>query len=148
MTPLEALQKTLAAEHAAIHVLGTLGGVTSASATPRLHATIRARHELHRGRREQLMVMIRTAGGDPVVAEPAYALPETSTAKLVRTAGARVERTCTETYAALVAASSGTNREWAVLALTESATALLTWGEDAEAFPGAPELSPPESAPA
>lgn len=143
MTPLDALQKTLAAEHATVHVLGALGGVTSASAAPQLYATIRSQHELHRGRREQLMVMIRTAGGDPVVAEAAYALPETSTAKLVRAAGARAERTCTETYAALVAASSGANREWAVLTLGTSAMALLAWGEDAEAFPGAPEFFQP-----
>lgn len=141
MTPLDALQKTLAAEHATIHVLAALGGVSSASASPKLHATIRARHELHRGRREQLMVMVRTAGGDPVAAEPAYALPGTTTPRLIRASGATVERTCAETYAALVAASSGATRDWSVLALTESATALLAWGEDAEAFPGAPELT-------
>ena len=140
MTTLEALQQTLAAEHAAVHVLGFLGGTTSASRTPELRALVRARYDVHRGRREQLVVMVRNLGGDPVPAEPGYALPDAATPRATRAAGAEVERRCAETYASTVGSTTRQEREWAVMALTESATALLSWGQSPEAFPGAPDL--------
>ena len=40
MTPLDALQTSLAGEHAALHVYGALGAKTSASATPGLYAEL------------------------------------------------------------------------------------------------------------
>lgn len=140
MNTLDALQSTLAAEHASIDLLRTAGGQTSASANPGLHERLSTQFAVHRGRREQLMVLVRTLGGTPVPAQPAYQHPDLTTPALVRLAGADAERRCAETYASLVASSTSQARTWAVTALNESAVALLGWGQTAEAFPGGPEL--------
>ena len=76
MTPLDALQTTLAGEHAAVYVYGVLGARTSRSAEPQLFADVADAYATHRARRDQLMTMVRDAGGTPVAAEPAYELPE------------------------------------------------------------------------
>lgn len=52
MTVLDALQTTLAAEHAAVHLYGVLGAQTSASATPDLFAAVSDAYAAHRGRRD------------------------------------------------------------------------------------------------
>lgn len=140
MTPLEALQSMLAAEHAAVHVLATLGAVTSSSGEPELHALLSRQHATHRGRREQLFVMIRTLGGDPVPAEPAYALPTAREPREVRAAATLLEQNCASTYAAGVASTVGQNRTWASQALRASALALLEWGATPTAFPGTDDL--------
>ena len=75
MTPLDALQTALAAEHAALHVYGALGARTSISATPGLYAELVAAHDAHRDLRDELTERIREAGAEPVAAEPAYELP-------------------------------------------------------------------------
>ncbi|MFC6153392.1 DUF4439 domain-containing protein [Nocardioides yefusunii] len=139
-TALDALQQTLAAEHAVVHLFTALGGMTSASREPELAALLREQYQVHRGRREQLMVMVRTQGAQPVAAEPAYALPEASTADLVRAAGLEAEERCAQTYAAQVAATTAEARDWAVMTLAETASTLLRWGADATPFPGAPDL--------
>ena len=88
MTPLEALQQTLAGEHAAVYVYGALGGRVSASAQPDAgRRGSRAAYTTHRGRRDQLTAMVRAAEGDPVAADVSYELPNPS-----RTAGAARRR--------------------------------------------------------
>ena len=141
MTPEKALQATLAAEHAAVHLLAVLGGVTSASSAPSLHALVSARHARHRERREHLLVTLRNLGADPVAARPSYAYPEDlSGPGPVRTAGRDVEDRCAQAYAALVASSTDEIRAWATSSLTESSVSLLDWRGAPEPFPGAPEL--------
>lgn len=140
-SPLDALQQTLAAEHAVVHLFTTLGGLTSASGEPGLYALLGEQHRVHRGRREQLVVMIRSRGGQPVAAEPAYTLPDTSTPVAVRAAGLAAEERCAQAYAAQVAATSADARDWAAMTLAESAATLLRWGADPTPFPGAPDLA-------
>lgn len=141
MTPEKALQATLAAEHAAVHLLALLGGVTSASASPSLHDLVSTRHARHRERREYLLVALRNLGADPVAALPSYAYPDDlSGPGPVRSAGRDVEERCAEAYAALVASSTDEVRAWATTSLSESAVALLDWKGAPEPFPGAPEL--------
>ena len=69
MTPLEALQQTLAGEHAAVYVYRALAGRVSGSAQPTLAARLGSAYTTHRGRRDQLTAMVRLAGGDPVAAD-------------------------------------------------------------------------------
>lgn len=141
MTPEKALQATLAAEHAAVHLLALLGGVTSASKAPKLHALVGARHARHRERREHLLVQLRNLGADPVAALPSYDYPDdVSSSDAVRTAGRDLEERCTQAYAALVASSTAEVRAWAAAQLTETAVALLDWRGVPEPYPGAPEL--------
>lgn len=141
MSITSALQDSLAVEHAAVHVLGALGGVTSESSEPTLHALLTSQHRAHRGRREYLTAVLRGMGANPVAAANSYRLPaDLGSTTAVRAHGVECERRCAQAYAALVSQSTDDVRTWATAALVESATALTQWGAQAEPFPGAPEL--------
>jgi hypothetical protein len=133
----DALQRTLAAEHAAVFVLGALGGRASTLAAPALRAALDAAYDAHVQRRDDLRAMVTGAGGDPVAAEAAYRLPSLlSTATQIAAEALRVERTCATTYAALVAASADAERRWAVAALVTTAVGETGFGGHPQALPG------------
>lgn len=141
MTALEALQATLSAEHAALHLYGLYGGRTSQSSDPALFAALQDGYRQHRARRDRLRLVIADLGADPVAAGAAYDEPSglRSATRVAREA-LLTEQGCAETYAALVARTAGPQRRWAATALTESALLQLRLGGRPEAFPGAPEL--------
>jgi hypothetical protein len=137
VTEVDALQATLAAEHAAVYVFGVLGGRAAHLPAPVLRAALSTSYDVHRTRRDALEAMVAAAGADPVPAEPAYALTRyLVTPGQVAAAALRVERACLTTYGALVAAGTGTTREWAVAALIATATSELGFGGTAEPLPG------------
>jgi len=139
---LDALQATLAAEHAAVHCFGTLGAQTSQSAQPELAAALREAHELHRTRRDDLVATIRTLGVEPVAAAAAYALPNPAdTVPRIQAAARELEVGCAQWYADLVANTAGDQRAWAVAALSDSAVRVLGFGGRPETFPGMPDLA-------
>lgn len=141
MTPEEALQTTLAGEHAAVYVYGVLGGRVSASAEPALAAAVRAAYELHRGRRDQVIAMLRAADATPVEAEVSYEVPTPAvTAAQCRRAAAEIEQRSAEVYAAAVGSTARANRQWAIDALTDAAVRGLSFGAEPTPFPGVPEL--------
>jgi hypothetical protein len=137
----DALQRTLAAEHAAVFVLGALGGRASGAspqhARAALTTALTTAYDEHLRRRDQLRTRLAAAGADPVAAEPAYRLagPLTSVAQIEAEA-LGVERSCATTYAALVAATSGPDRRWAVDALISIAVGEAAFGGRPEALPG------------
>lgn len=136
MSPVDALQRALAAEHAATYVYGALGAATSASATPGLYAEVSAAYADHRGRRDLLWSRLRDRGAEPIAAEPAYALPQPLvSADDVTRAALDLERACEETYAWVVEHTSGADRRVAITALTSAAVRAL-------AFRGSPEILP------
>ena len=141
MTVLDALQATLADEHAALYTYGVLGARTSQAASPALYETLTAGYRRHRTRRDELQLMVRDAGGDPVAAEAAYDLDGSllRPAQLER-AAADLEAASVEQLVALVAQSTGPVREWALTEATWSAVWRLQLGQTAETWPGAPEL--------
>jgi hypothetical protein len=133
----DALQRTLAAEHAAIFVLAALGGRASTLPPSPLRSALDTTYAGHVERRDQLRTMISDAGGDPVAAEPAYRLPaRLTTAAQIAAEALRLERACATTYAALVAATSGAERQWAVDALVTTAVGEPALGGQPEALPG------------
>ena len=141
MTPLEALQATLAGEHAAIYVYGVLGGRVSASAAPDLASRLYAGYVTHRGRRDQLIAMVRDAGAEPVAAHVGYRLPNRAvTARQLTDAAPATEDGCARVYADMVGSTSRANRQFAIDALTDTAVRELGFGGAAEAFPGIAEL--------
>jgi hypothetical protein len=141
VTPQAALQQTLAGEHAAVYVYGVLGGRVSASAQQSLATALMSAYVTHRGRRDQLLGMVRAAGGEPVAAEVSYRLPNPArTAAQLTTAALVTERRCAEVYAAMVGSTAQANRQWAIDALADAAVRQLTFGGAPEAFPGVPEL--------
>jgi hypothetical protein len=141
VTALDALQTTLAAEHAALHLYGVYGGRTSQSADPGLYAAVTTGYRDHRARRDQLRLTIADLGADPVAAAATYDLPPGLTgARRISRAALATERACAERYAALVAQTVAGQRRWAAGALIEVATQELRVGGRPETFPGAPEL--------
>ncbi len=141
MTPLAALQQTLAGEHAAIYVYGVVGGRLSSSAQPALAGLVDHAYVTHRGRRDQLVSMVRAAGGRPVAGAVSYRLPNPCrTAPQLRRAALVTEQRCAEVYGAMVGATSRAQRQWAIDALGDAAVRGLGFGADPVAFPGVPEL--------
>lgn len=141
MSVLDALQATLADEHAALYVYGVLGARTSQAATPQTYDALTAAYRRHRARRDQLRLMIVDAGGVPVAAEVAYALPgPLLRPPQVARAARDLEVTSVEVMAALVAHSSGDVRAWALTEVVWSATWQLELGGEPQTWPGAPEL--------
>jgi len=141
MTPLESLQESLAGEHAAVYVYGVLGARVSQSKEPSLAAQLTAAYTAHRGRRDQLVALVRLAHGDPVAAALSYSLPNTAgTAAELRHAALVTEQRCSAVYAQLVASTSGTDRQWALRALDDSAVRQLSFGARPSPYPGIPEL--------
>ena len=133
----DALQRTLAGEHAAVFVLGALGGRASALPAPALRAALDRAYAVHLRRRDELRARVATAGAQPLAAAPAYRLPRPlDTAAQVEAAALHVERACATTYAALVAATSGHDRAWAVDALVATAIGETAFGGGPEALPG------------
>jgi hypothetical protein len=142
MSVLDALQTTLADEHAALYTYGVLGARTSQSAAPALFDALTAGYRRHRARRDQLRLLVEDAGGEPVAAAPAYDLDATLLrAPQLQAAALDLEVASAETLLALVAQSSGTAREWALTEATWSASWQLELGGAAQAWPGAPELT-------
>jgi hypothetical protein len=138
---LDALQTTLADEHAALYTYGVLGARTSQSATPLLYDALTAGYRRHRARRDQLRTMVEAAGGEPVPAAAAYELDgRLVESRQVQAAALDLEVTSVATLLALVAQSTDDVREWALTEATWSASWQLELGGTAQTWPGAPEL--------
>jgi hypothetical protein len=142
VTVLDALQAALADEHAALYTYGVLGARTSQAATPGLYDALAAGYRRHRSRRDQLRLLVREVGGEPVPAAAAYALDgPLLRAPQLEHAALELETSSVETLTALVAQSTGDVREWALTEATWSAVWRLQLGGTAEVWPGAPELT-------
>ena len=141
MSDLDALQRALAAEHAAVHVFAVLGGRISASAEPEEAAALRAAYDVHRSRRDQLRGLVAALGETPVPAAPAYRVDaHDRDADVLVPVARETEERCAAVYAQLVAAAAGPERRWALDALLDSAVRVLGFGARPSAYPGCPEL--------
>ncbi len=137
MTPLEALQTTLAGEHAAVYLYGVLGARSSMSAQPELYELLVDGFRTHRRRRDELTEMIHGRGAEPVAAEVSYDLPgRLATPAQLRGAALRVERRTAGGYGQLVEGTAGEERRWALVALDECAVRQLELRGSPEQFPG------------
>src|SRR3954447_23696621 len=141
MTPIEAMQTTLAGEHAAVYVYGVVGGRTAAAQQPEQAARVAQAYTVPRSRRDQLTAMVRRAGGRPVASEVSYELGNAArTGAQLMAIARQVETRSAEVYAQLVANTSGATRQRAVDALVDAAVRGLGLGRTPQAFPGAPRL--------
>lgn len=136
MTPVDALQAALAAEHAAVYLTGVLGAQTSQSDQPALYRSLLNAYHAHRRRRDQLTVLISNRGGEPVAAEVAYDLPALGTVAEVNDAALQLERRIAPTYGQLIENTSGAERRWALVALENTALVQLEFRGTPERFPG------------
>lgn len=137
----DSLNDTLAGEHAAVWILGVLGGQVSDSAEPRLSAAISRSYRTHRARRDQLIARVTDLGDDPVASEVGYALPDLNGSGALRNEARRLENACAALYADQVAHTSGSDREWAITALVDSAVRVLDFNGKPVTWPGAQDLA-------
>jgi hypothetical protein len=135
---LKALQKALAAEHAAVYGYGVVGGRIREGR----RTEARAAYDAHRARRDALVREVRDLGGRPVAADAAYALPfpVPDSAAAVRLA-AELEDRVAGVYSDLVRAATGGRRGTAAEALREAAVRAVRWSGESVAFPGLAELA-------
>ncbi len=134
MSLLDALQATLAGEHAAVYGYGIVGAQVTSVADLR---AARAGYDAHRARRAALVSLVSSHGGQPVAADPAYDVggPVTTPAQAKALAG-RIEGAAAGPYADLVAAADGPLRTTAAGWLRDAAVRGAGWIGTAEAFPG------------
>ncbi|HEX5088772.1 MAG TPA: ferritin-like domain-containing protein [Nocardioides sp.] len=141
-TELDALQATLAAEHAAVYVLGLIGSRTSESAEAPLYTAVRGAYEAHRDTRDALIGEIAGLGATPSPAAVAYTAPAgLDTPDGRYQAALALEKACASTYAALVGATSGPRRLEAIGLLNDAAARELSFRGTPEIFPGADEYA-------
>lgn len=140
-TMTDALQRVLAAEHAAVWTFGSLGAATSMSATPVLFERVSGAWTAHRDLRDGLVERLLSAGEAPVGSQAAYAVPEPLARPAdVETAAARVERVCADAWSFLVASSTGSTRRWAGATLLDLAVSAVGFGAEPEPLPGAADV--------
>jgi hypothetical protein len=133
---LDAWQSVLAAEHVAVYGYGVVAArLRAEGADPAEDAA--ADLEVHRGRRDRATAAVVRLGGDPVVAEAAYAPAETvdGEAAAARLA-AELERACAVTYADLVAAADPGARRALAGWLVAAAAAETRWSGEVPPLPG------------
>ena len=137
MTYLDALQSTLAAEHAALFVVGYLGAQTSESAQAELFEALTSSYAAHRSLRDELAARVRTSGNDPAAAAAAYDIVDVAgDSGLIRQQALEVERACSAAYGFLVASSPSAERRFAVDALIETALREVALGGQPRLLPG------------
>ncbi|WP_236239717.1 ferritin-like domain-containing protein [Streptomyces sp. CC228A] len=138
MSPLEAAQAALAAEHAAVYGYGVVGARLGGDR----QAEAAAAHAAHRARRDALGRTVRDLGGTPAAAAAAYALPfPVADGDAAVRLAAELEERVAAVYADLVRASGGAARRDAAGALREAAVRAVRWRGSGVAFPGLAERS-------
>ena len=137
MTPVQALQKALAAEHAAVFLYGLLGAQSSQSRQPELFSRLTSAYTAHRAARDELTVLVAARGSDPVASKTDYEVPgATTTPAQIQAVARLVESRVTSTYGELVGNTAGRDRRWAIAAVEASALRELTFGTAPSDFPG------------
>lgn len=127
------LQKCLALEHEAVSTYAFLGA-RSAAVAGGGHAS----YESHRVVRDTLIAMLMTSGSPAPGPRSDYALPVATGTAQAKAAARSIETRCQAAYLALVGTSDGTDRQFAVAMLRQSALAGIGWGAGPSAFPGLP----------
>ncbi|MBI3689056.1 MAG: ferritin-like domain-containing protein [Actinobacteria bacterium] len=123
--PLDALQRTLAAEHAAVWGYGMVGAVL----VGQQRAAARAADTAHRDQRDLLADLVRARGARPRTAEPAYEVPfpVRSAADGELLAGQLEDRTAAAWHYLVGAADTADLRRTAVAGLTAAAVRATRW---------------------
>ena len=137
MTPINALGAALKAEYAAVYLYGLIAGRASRGGKPAEIAHLTSLYAAHQLRRDQLIAFLNAAKVTPPVPAVAYTPPIDPVSLSTRTACARqIEVRCEAVYAQLVAATTGSQRAFAINALSAAGTAAAGLGQRPTAFPG------------
>ncbi|MGN6160670.1 MAG: DUF4439 domain-containing protein [Marmoricola sp.] len=137
MTAAHPLVAALRAEFAAVYLYGLIAGRASHGGHRDEIARLEALYAAHRLRRDQLVALITARQLTPPAPAVAYRPPVDPVSPSTRTACARdVEVRCETVYAQLVGATTGTERAFAIAALSATSSAAVTLGQPRRAFPG------------
>ena len=133
-----ALQRVLAAEHAAIYAYGVAGAFLPGE----MQRDARAADAGHLARRDRLALKLDDAGEIPAAPAPVYDLPGSVTDPATAQGLLAVveERLCA-VWADAVAVRDVGIRELAALAVQDTAVRAARWRGASVAFPGLPERS-------
>jgi len=133
MNEAEALIAAINGEAAAVYAYGLLGPQLDVPTQSLARSSMNA----HRQRELSLRARLDATGNEQPGAAAAYEppFPITDAESAARLAGV-VEMRLTATYADLAGASTGSDRNDAVLAARECAVRGITWGAPTAAFPG------------
>ncbi|NJQ02241.1 ferritin-like domain-containing protein [Streptomyces zingiberis] len=141
---LDATQRALRAEHAAVYGYGVVGGRIGEDR----RKEAREGHDAHRARRDALHRRVRDLGGEPEPSAAAYALPfPVPDADAAARLAAELEDRVAGVYADLVRAATGDTRREAAGALREAAVRAVRWRGGSVAFPGLAERPAPAGSP-
>jgi len=133
----DALQTALAAEHAAVYVLASLGGRLSRSDNATLFETVEQAYDDHVAARDTLIDHVVAAGARPIGSAAAYDLPRGAGSPVgIRRAALALEQHCAATYLSLVTAVNGDQRRLLITLLGDAAVRQLDFGGSVETFPG------------
>ena len=133
---LKAVQAALSAEHASVYGYGIVGARVGGE----LGGQAQQAYDAHRARRDTLRRTVGDLGGEPVAAEPAYALPfDVPDGKAAVRLAAELEDRVAGVYADLVRAADTDLRREAADALREAAVRAVRWRGGSVAFPGLAE---------
>lgn len=130
-----ALQRALAAEHAASYGYGVIGAHLSG----RARAAAAADWVAHQRARDQLEQLLTQLGDTPVAAAAAYQMPvPVHSSRSARAAAVLLEDGVAAAYLGLVALSEEALRRLGASQLTASALRAARWRGRTVAFPGSP----------
>lgn len=128
----QALQRALAAEHAAIFGYGVVGAWLSGDA----QQVARDAEAAHRDRRDGATMRIESAGAEAVAAEPAYALPfPVSDATAAMRLAVALEEGSAGAWREVLSATTDDDRRFALDALIGSAVTATRWRMAAQVSP-------------
>ena len=133
---IDALQRAVAAEHAAVFVYGVLGAQTSRTKQAAFYAALLDGYRTHQMRRDTWMDLLRDAGVEPEAPPAGYDPGDTSSPRAIRNRARQLEADCAQTYAFVVANTINTVRRAAAEALTDAAIRGLGFGARTEELPG------------
>ena len=137
MTSTSALLAALRAEYAAVYLYGLIGGRASRGGKPAELKRIGDSYAAHRMRRDQLLAFLSARGVAAPSPAVAYRPPIDPASLTSRTSCARmIEERCETVYAQLVTAATGTERAFAMSALSATSVAAVAVGQQPSAFPG------------
>lgn len=133
----EPLQRALAAEHAAVYVLASLGGRLSRTDDATLYDAVKSAYDDHVAARDALIHHIRLTGAEPVGSAAAYDLPTgIGSPAGIRRAALALERHCAATYLTVVPDATGDRRRLLIGLLGDAAVRELDFGGSPQTFPG------------
>lgn len=138
MSVVQAWQRCLAAENAAIWGYGVVGGVLAGEAGTSVELSYAdASYDAHVNRRDRLNDLLTSAGATPIASRPAYRLPfAVDSLATSRRLARLLESRSADVYAAAVAAADVVDRPMLVDALTDCAIRTVGWGGVPVALPG------------